>query len=64
MRIVVDAARCEAHGECVLAAPELFDLVDDDAPVKVLGQPSGDDAEQQARDAENVCPVGAITIEA
>jgi ferredoxin len=30
MRIEVDLDRCEAHGECVMAAPEVFELDDED----------------------------------
>jgi len=26
MRVEVDLDRCEAHGECVMAAPAVFDL--------------------------------------
>jgi ferredoxin len=30
MKVRVDLARCEAHGECTYAAPEVFELDDDD----------------------------------
>ena len=30
MKVVVDLDVCEAHGDCVIAAPEIFDLGDDD----------------------------------
>jgi len=61
MRIHVDPAVCEGHGECVAVAPEFFDLGDDDGAVHVIGQPSEDD-ESKARGAASVCPVGAITL--
>lgn len=63
MRIVVDPHRCEMHGECTIAAPELFELDDDDAEtVKVLvEQPTGPQ-EDLARKAEHICPVGAISL--
>jgi ferredoxin len=62
MRIHVDAAVCEGHGECVAVAPQFFDLGDDDGAVHVIGQPSDHDAEALARGAESVCPVGAISL--
>jgi ferredoxin len=30
MRIVVDVARCEGNGQCVIDAPDLFALDDED----------------------------------
>jgi ferredoxin len=62
MRIVVDTSLCEAHGECVAVAPELFDLGDDDGAVQVVGQPSDEALREKARGAERVCPVGAISL--
>jgi ferredoxin len=62
MRIHVDPSVCEGHGECVAAAPELFDLGDDDGAVHVLGEPMNESSLAQARGAERVCPVGAITL--
>ena len=63
MKIIVDETVCEAHGECIFAAPELFDLGDDDETVTVLDDQPGEELHQKARDAEQVCPVGAIRLE-
>ena len=66
MKIVVDPSICELHGECTIAAPELFELDDDDdtlEAVKVLdASPEGDELQEKARKAEHICPVGAISI--
>ncbi|HEY3713270.1 MAG TPA: ferredoxin [Jatrophihabitantaceae bacterium] len=62
VRIHVDTAVCEGHGECVAAAPEFFDLGDDDGAVHVVGQPSDEQSETKARGAVLVCPVGAISL--
>ncbi len=36
MRVKLDPDVCDAHGDCVVAAPEIFDLDDDDDVAKVL----------------------------
>ena len=36
MKVVVDELRCDAHGLCVDACPEVFALDDDDDLVRVL----------------------------
>lgn len=36
MRISVDYTLCEGHGQCLMAAPELFDLPDGVGQVVVL----------------------------
>jgi ferredoxin len=65
MRIVVNPDICEMHGECTIAAPELFELDDDDdaAVVKVLVEHPSGPQEDLARKAAHICPVGAITLE-
>lgn len=30
MKVIVDHDRCEGHGKCQMAAPEVFELRDDD----------------------------------
>jgi ferredoxin len=29
MKVIVDLERCEYHGQCAIAAPEVFDLKDE-----------------------------------
>ena len=43
MHVNVDYAMCEGHGQCLLAAPDVFDLPDDSDTVVVL---SADPPEQ------------------
>ena len=62
MKIIVDGAVCEAHGECVLAAPELFHLGDTGVS-QVLVDEVPPDLERTARLVEGVCPAAAIRIE-
>lgn len=60
MRIVHDPERCGLHGQCVIAAPEVFRFDEHDRLV-FEAQP----AEALRTDAEaaaDVCPEGAITV--
>lgn len=59
--ISVDSDRCVGAGQCVLAAPDLFDQ-DDDGTVTLLAEPdryTGD----EAREAADLCPARAITLD-
>ncbi len=63
MKIIVDTELCEAHGDCVLAAPEVFDL-DDDENVVALLDPSPDESLRvKVEEAARMCPVSAIRVE-
>ncbi|GAA2539289.1 ferredoxin [Mycolicibacterium diernhoferi] len=62
MRIDVDVTLCEGHGQCLMAAPEVFDLPDDADHVVVLDQ----DPPEQERDAvvraAAMCPAQALSV--
>jgi ferredoxin len=61
-RIVLDRARCEGHGLCEEAAPQLMHL-DDDGEL-VLDREEITEAELPlANAAVRVCPVAALRIE-
>lgn len=62
MRIIVDSDRCELHGECMVAAPDLFDIRDDEV-VSVLNAEPGEHLRAAVERAVLMCPVGAIRIE-
>jgi len=64
MKVIVDKNTCEAHGECVLAAPEVFDLDDDDDTVTVLQEEPSADLREKVEEAVRNCPVDAIRLEA
>lgn len=60
-RIELDRPRCEGHGLCEKAAPQLMHL-DDDGEL-IIDQPEVDDADlQAAQDAVRVCPVAALKL--
>ena len=60
MRVHVDMGQCQANGACVAAAPELFELDDEDVLhwVAEVGEERRDEAEAAVR----ACPVQAITL--
>ncbi|MFY1672524.1 ferredoxin [Plantactinospora sp. WMMB334] len=61
MRVTVDATRCIASGQCVLAAPEVFDQ-DGDGTVVVLVERPRPEQEDSVREAALVCPAAVIGI--
>ena len=61
MRVHVDMGKCEYHGQCMIAAPEVFNLVSDgDLRYEAEPDESLRDVVEEAMDA---CPVQAISIE-
>ncbi|MCX2929948.1 ferredoxin [Mycobacterium sp. CVI_P3] len=61
-RVEVDQLRCGGHGECILAAPEIFGFVGDGDVVSVLVLTASGDEYQAARAAESRCPNSAIAV--
>jgi ferredoxin len=63
MKVIVDELRCDAHGLCVDACPEVFALSDDDDVVTVLVKEPAEPLRQSLERAAVMCPKAAITIE-
>ncbi|MCX2930115.1 ferredoxin [Mycobacterium sp. CVI_P3] len=63
MKVIVDAQRCELHGECMVAAPEVFDIEDDADMVTVLNPEPDENMRAAVEEAALMCPVAAIRIE-
>jgi ferredoxin len=62
MRIVVDFALCESNALCVSAAPEVFEVRDDDR-LYVLDENPPEELRAKVEAAMRVCPKQAIKIE-
>lgn len=60
MRVEVDLDRCEAHGECTMAAPAVFELDDEDRLSYESEPPAG--LRPQVERAVRACPVQAIRL--
>jgi ferredoxin len=64
MKVLVDATKCELHGECVMAAPDVFEIGEDDVEsVTVINPEPGENLRNAVEEAALMCPVAAITIE-
>ncbi|MGZ4603342.1 MAG: ferredoxin [Kineosporiaceae bacterium] len=62
MKVVVDRDVCQNHGQCVFAAPQVFEL-DEDGELVVLQEEVDKSLRDDVEEATDVCPVQAITIE-
>ena len=63
MKVVVDFDACAAHGDCVVEAPEIFEIGEDDEVVTVLIEEPGDELREKVQRAADACPMAAIRIE-
>ena len=63
MKVLLDTAKCEAHGDCVMAAPQVFDLDEDENIVTLLMAEPSEDLRAAVEQAASDCPVAAIRIE-
>ncbi|HET7397397.1 MAG TPA: ferredoxin [Intrasporangium sp.] len=61
MRITIDSDKCCGYGDCVLAAPDVFDIGDDNVAYVLVGDP-GPELQDQAAQGAAACPVEAIEI--
>ena len=61
MRIVVDYDVCESNALCMAAAPEVFEVRDDDN-LYVLDETPGEELRAKVEEAVRRCPKQAITI--
>ena len=61
MKVHVDMNLCQSHGECVLVAPDVFELGDDDVLRWTEEVPEERRAAMEA--AVDACPMMAISLE-
>ncbi|MFE6622379.1 ferredoxin [Streptomyces sp. NPDC008086] len=61
MKVELEADKCVASGQCVLAAMDVFDQ-DDDGIAVLLAEQVGDDRLDDVKEAVAVCPAAAIRL--
>lgn len=61
MEIDIDYEECLGYANCVIEAPEIFD-VDDANKVVLLRKPNGNEELEAVRAAARMCPVRAISL--
>jgi ferredoxin len=62
VHVTIDQEKCCAAGQCVLAAPEVFDQRDEDGIVVLLDATPDESQHAAVRDAAAVCPALAIVV--
>lgn len=61
MKVIVDMDVCQYHGQCVFAAPDVFQL-NDSGELVYVAEPD-ESLREAVEEAADVCPLQAITIE-
>lgn len=60
--VKADLSLCQGYGNCVIEAPDIFDL-GDEGTVVVLRQWIDESERRRAEEAARSCPVSALSIE-
>jgi len=63
VRVTVDLGRCNAYANCVMEAPDVFDIDDATGLVKLLQESPPEERRERILAAARVCPVQAIAVE-
>ncbi len=61
MKVIVNHDLCEGNARCVLAAPEVFQLQNDDQSYVLIEHP-GEDLRPKVEEAVRFCPRQAISL--
>jgi ferredoxin len=62
LKVIVDRDICQNHGQCVFAAPQVFEL-DEEGELVVLDDEPEESLRSAVEEAADVCPTQAITID-
>lgn len=62
MDITLEEDKCCGAGQCVLAAPEVFDQRDEDGVVVLLDGAPPAEQYDNVREAAAICPAAAILV--
>jgi ferredoxin len=63
VRVVVDKGKCLGNALCVAAAPEVFDVDDEEGLVVLLQEDPGPELADRVARAVKSCPTSALSIE-
>jgi ferredoxin len=63
VKIIADLEACQGYANCVIEAPDVFDIDDSSAKVVILQATPTPDLMDDVRRAAAACPVKALTIE-
>lgn len=62
MQISIETEKCCGAGQCVLAAPEVFDQREDDGIVILLEENTPESEHENVRQAAALCPAACIAV--
>ena len=62
VEVELDEPKCVAAGQCVLAAPDVFDQRDEDGVAVVLDERPDPDLLDGVKEAAALCPAAAIRL--
>lgn len=62
MHVELDEPKCVASGQCVMAAPDVFDQRDEDGIAILLDARPGEELHAEVREAAAICPAAAIRL--
>ena len=62
IKVIIDEDKCCGAGQCVLAAPDVFDQRDEDGIVVLLDATPPQALRSQVEDAAVRCPSSAIAV--
>ena len=63
MRVVIDKSKCLGNALCVAAAPEVFDVDDEEGLVVLLQEAPGPESAERVARAVKSCPTSALSLE-
>jgi ferredoxin len=63
VKVTIDFGKCISSGQCVLAAPEVFDQREEDGLVELLDAAPPAELAADVRQAAALCPALAILVE-
>ena len=62
MRVELDEPKCVASGQCVMAAPDVFDQREEDGVAFLLTEEPETGQLDDVREAVAICPAAAIRL--
>jgi len=62
VEVELDEPKCVAAGQCVMAAPEVFDQRDEDGVAVLLDDRPAPELLDDVREAAALCPAAAIRL--
>ncbi|MBF8184317.1 ferredoxin [Nonomuraea sp. K274] len=63
MRVILDTQNCQAYGNCMLTAPDVFDLDEEAGTAIILRERPPAELRAAVEEAVRSCPVQALTLE-